>query len=78
MVTALAGRLAYRMKRPAASGQTELVLEPLEFLRRLAALVPPPSTCASTPSDNVNASAPASPSSPRSSACRSCSPGMKD
>jgi hypothetical protein len=41
-VTALAGRLAYRMKRPAASGQTELVLEPLEFLRRLAALVPPP------------------------------------
>ena len=36
------GRLAYRMKRPAASGQTELVLEPLEFLRRLAALVPPP------------------------------------
>jgi hypothetical protein len=36
------GRLAYRMKRPAASGQTELVLEPVEFLRRLAALVPPP------------------------------------
>ena len=42
------GRMAYRMKRPAASGQTELVLEPLEFLefleflRRLAALVPPP------------------------------------
>jgi len=30
------------MKRPAASGQTELVLEPVEFLRRLAALVPPP------------------------------------
>jgi len=36
------GRVAYRMKRPAASGQTELVLEPLEFLRRIAALVPPP------------------------------------
>jgi len=30
------------MKRPAASGQTELILEPVEFLRRLAALVPPP------------------------------------
>ena len=36
------GRVAYRMKRPTASGQTELVLEPVEFLRRLAALVPPP------------------------------------
>lgn len=38
------GRLAYRMKRPSASGQTVLVLEPVEFLRRLAALVPPPRT----------------------------------
>jgi len=36
------GRVAYRMKRPAASGQTVLVLEPVEFLRRVAALVPPP------------------------------------
>jgi len=38
------GRVAYRMKRPSASGQTVLVLEPVEFLRRLAALVPPPRT----------------------------------
>jgi len=30
------------MKRPAASGATELVLSPVAFLRRLAALVPPP------------------------------------
>jgi len=36
------GRLAYRMKRPSLSGQTHLVLSPLAFLRRLAALVPPP------------------------------------
>ena len=36
------GRLAYRMKRPSPSGQTHLVLSPLTFLRRLAALVPPP------------------------------------
>jgi len=32
------------MKRPAASGATELVLSPVAFLRRLAALVPPPGT----------------------------------
>ncbi len=36
------GRLAYRMKRPSATGQTHLVLAPVAFLRRLAALVPPP------------------------------------
>ena len=36
------GRLAYRMKRPAAGGQQVLVLTPVEFLRRVAALVPPP------------------------------------
>ena len=36
------GKVGYRMKRPAASGATELVLSPLAFLRRLAALVPPP------------------------------------
>jgi len=40
------GRLAYRMKRPAASGQTVLVIEPVEFLCRLAALVPPPRSAA--------------------------------
>ena len=36
------GRLAYRMKRPTATGQTHLVLAPVAFLRRVAALVPPP------------------------------------
>jgi hypothetical protein len=30
------------MKRPSPSGQTHLVLPPVAFLRRLAALVPPP------------------------------------
>jgi hypothetical protein len=30
------------MKRPSASGQTHLVLEPVAFLRRLSALIPPP------------------------------------
>jgi len=32
----------YRLKRPLASGETSLVLSPLELLSRLAALVPPP------------------------------------
>jgi transposase InsO family protein len=36
------GRLAYRMKRPSATGQTHLVMAPVAFLRRVAALVPPP------------------------------------
>ncbi|HVP62059.1 MAG TPA: transposase, partial [Myxococcaceae bacterium] len=36
------GRLAYRMKRPSPTGQTHLVMAPVAFLRRLAALVPPP------------------------------------
>jgi len=36
------GRLAYRMKRPSPAGQTHLLLAPVAFLRRLAALVPPP------------------------------------
>ena len=36
------GKVAYRMKRPSASGATELVLSAVAFLRRLAALVPPP------------------------------------
>ncbi len=36
------GRLAIRMKRPLADGREELLLEPLELLRRLATLVPPP------------------------------------
>ena len=36
------GRLSYRLKRPAPDGSTHLVLTPLELLRLLAALVPPP------------------------------------
>ncbi|MFN0063133.1 MAG: transposase, partial [Myxococcaceae bacterium] len=36
------GDLAYRMKRPQASGAHVLVLSPLALLRKLAALVPPP------------------------------------
>jgi len=32
----------YRLKRPLSSGETSLVLSPLELLSRLAALVPPP------------------------------------
>lgn len=36
------GHLAIRLKRPLADGRTELVLEPVELLRRLATLVPPP------------------------------------
>jgi len=36
------GRLVLSLKRPLADGRTSLVLEPLELLRRLATLVPPP------------------------------------
>ena len=36
------GRLRYRMKRTFSDGTRELLLEPLELLRRLCALVPPP------------------------------------
>jgi len=36
------GRLAIRMKRPLADGRQELLLEPVELLRRLATLVTPP------------------------------------
>ena len=43
------GKVSYRMKRPAASGATELVLSPVAFLRRLAALVPPPGVHLSPP-----------------------------
>ena len=34
----------YRLKHPLASGETSLVLSPLEILSRLAALVPPPAS----------------------------------
>ena len=36
------GRIAYRLKRPWPDGRTELVLEPVAFLRRLCGIIPPP------------------------------------
>ena len=36
------GKLAWRMKRPAPDGSTHLLLSPLQLVRKLAALVPPP------------------------------------
>jgi hypothetical protein len=36
------GRVAFRMKRPLPDGRTHLVFTPVELLRKLAALVPPP------------------------------------
>ena len=35
------GKVCYRLRKPYYTGQTEIVLEPVAFLRRLAALVPP-------------------------------------
>jgi hypothetical protein len=39
------GQVAYRLRRPWFTGQTEIVLPPVAFLRRLAALIPPPRQC---------------------------------
>jgi hypothetical protein len=36
------GRVVYQFRRPWPDGSTHLVLEPLEFLGKLAALIPPP------------------------------------
>jgi len=36
------GQVRYRLKTPYRDGTTHLVLEPLDFIARLAALVPPP------------------------------------
>jgi putative transposase/transposase-like zinc-binding protein len=36
------GQVVYHLKRPLRDGRRQLVLAPLDFLRRLAALVPPP------------------------------------
>jgi hypothetical protein len=36
------GQVRYRLKRPYRDGTTHIVLEPLDFIARLAALVPPP------------------------------------
>ena len=36
------GKVVYKLRRAYYTGQTEVVLEPVAFLRRLAALIPPP------------------------------------
>ena len=36
------GRVAYRLRKPRRNGATHLVMTPVQFLARLAALVPPP------------------------------------
>ena len=36
------GQVRYRLKTPYRDGATHIVLEPLDFIARLAALVPPP------------------------------------
>jgi putative transposase len=36
------GQVRYRLKTPDRDGTTDIVLEPLDFIVRLAALVPPP------------------------------------
>ncbi len=36
------GHVRYRLKNPYRDGTTDIVLEPLDFIARLAALVPPP------------------------------------
>ena len=36
------GRVRYRLKTPYRDGTTHILLEPLDFIARLAALVPPP------------------------------------
>ena len=36
------GRIKFHLRRPAKNGQQSILLEPLQFLRRLAWLVPPP------------------------------------
>lgn len=36
------GEVRYRLKTPYRDGTTDIVLEPLDFMARLAALVPPP------------------------------------
>ena len=36
------GKVAYRLRRPWFTGQTEIVLDAVTFLRRVSALIPPP------------------------------------
>jgi hypothetical protein len=44
-----AGQVVLQLKSPYKDGTTHVVMEPLEFMERLAALVPPPTS----PSDPV-------------------------
>ncbi len=36
------GRVAYLLRKPRRNGATHLVMMPMQFLARLAALIPPP------------------------------------
>ena len=36
------GRIAWRLKIPGGRGETHRIMEPMDFMARLAALVPPP------------------------------------
>jgi hypothetical protein len=36
------GKVVYKLRKPTATGRTELVMSPLQFIGRLAALTPPP------------------------------------
>src|SRR5262245_29431250 len=36
------GRISYKLKRPWPDGRTQLVMEPVAFLRRLVGIIPPP------------------------------------
>lgn len=36
------GRISYKLKRPSPDGRTDLVMEPVAFLRRLVGIIPPP------------------------------------
>jgi hypothetical protein len=42
MALTLSGQVRYTLKTPYRDGTTHIVLEPLDLLARLAALVPPP------------------------------------
>ncbi len=42
--TTPSGKVSYKLKRPWFNGQTHVTLEPVAFLRRLTALIPPPRT----------------------------------
>ena len=36
------GRIAWRLKLPGSRGETHRIMDPMEFMARLAGLVPPP------------------------------------